>query len=541
MPMSRFSEEEGENEKKKEEEQKALPHAPDSLYDTIGNATPKSINPLQSWAEQARAAQEAGKPSEEEESLREQATQYEASPDDPNAVLMSRIAGIIGKGASEYSRAFTGGADQSKGFDDAAKLAEERLKYKENFRKQLLDKAGAMAAQRKERQQMAITGLQAGITAQEADEKQKLRAQQQELVPTARAEMLNKFAKTKGQEVDFATLTNQEAEQLVPIISKLDSEWKTDIIVTTKDGKEYKKAVTYNPMTGERKDDILLGTGEVKSKDKPMNPIAIAAINKRLRELGQPELPITTTQEEYNSVASAIRLRTGDVPSDIGGQKIQNIISTKVSEGKPQIEAEKEAFESLTPAQKSKIQPIVAKVIKDKNKDTIDLQELQKSEDLVSKASDIAATSRMVKSIFAKSIGKDAGALSNQDLDNLDIDVSAKNKLKQYFSGKFTGTTMTPEDKAGFLKILSIAKDNIARNRDGRAAQYAGELNTALPGAPTSWLEPERFYQKPQPTNQAAKQKTELPSQGQEKRVNPQTGEWVIIDKATKQVISRGK
>jgi hypothetical protein len=505
MQMNMFDTEAGRKEKEKEDDKLANPFSPDTQFDTVGNPSPKSINPLQSWAEQARAAQEGNQPSTEEAALREQASQYEASPDDSNAIMMSKIAGIIGKGASNYSRAYTGGADQSKEFDDAAKMAEERLKYKENYRKQLIDKAGAMSSLRKERQQMAVTGLQAGIAAQGADIQGKEEAARQQgrdrlqaKVEPGRAAMLNAYAKSKGQDVDFSILSNENAAQIQDLIAKLpDNRAIKTVTETQPDGGYTEYAVTLDTQTGKVLQKVALGSGANAAKNEPLSAVALEIVNKELDARGKDRLNPGANKKDVEAALSAVRLKTGEVTDGVRGSSIKDLIQSKVTAGKPIATAELEARDELSPAQKSFVTGIQAKVQKRNVADITKLDALDKNIELLQKAGTgpdaVAAVKRIVQSTSAKSIGMDAGALSNQDLENIEADKSFLNRFNQWRQTAIWPSNMTESDAKGFLKLMNLAKGKVAEQYNSRHLEFVPELQTKLSGAPAAWIKsPER-------------------------------------------------
>lgn len=142
-------------------------------------------------------------------------------------------------------------------------------------------------------------------------------------------------------------------------------------------------------------------------------------------------------------------------------------------------------FDDLNPKQRDELKEIEKEYRADV-KDSVEFGEtLSGLNDLIN--ADISAAIPVIRRQLARSVGREVGVMTDQDVNQFSGDQSFVGALERFAKLKATGK-MTDRDKQQYGQIISIAQNNIRKAMDNRASYHSTRLGQRVPNASDSSL-----------------------------------------------------
>lgn len=137
-------------------------------------------------------------------------------------------------------------------------------------------------------------------------------------------------------------------------------------------------------------------------------------------------------------------------------------------------------YEMLNPKQRELLSDL-EKEYREDVKDSREFGEtLAQADDLID--SDLSAAIPAIKRMLARSVGREVGVMTDQDVAQFSGDQSLIGAFQRFVKKQATGT-MTDEDKRQFKEIINIARRNVDRAMENRSGLQVSKLKQRLPDA----------------------------------------------------------
>lgn len=148
--------------------------------------------------------------------------------------------------------------------------------------------------------------------------------------------------------------------------------------------------------------------------------------------------------------------------------------------GSPKAEKKDLIFDDLNPKQRDELKEIEKEYRADV-KDSVEFGEtLSGLNDLIN--ADISAAIPVIRRQLARSVGREVGVMTDQDVNQFSGDQSFMGALERFAKLKATGK-MTDQDKQQYGQIITIAQNNIRKAMENRASYHSTRLGQRVPNA----------------------------------------------------------